>query len=99
MLEWKTIHLEDKNFIGMHLVLPKQGIYVITSTKCILVGKMFSIEHLSPTSNVFVMEKADSFASLLESSIKQMNETAIKNGYKNFMSGKEVLLYSPKTKQ
>lgn len=93
MLEWKTIKLQNHSFIGMHMVLPKQGIYIISSTHCILVGNMFEIDKLSPNSCVFVMEKADSFQNLLESKVKAMNEKAKRSGYHLTMNGKEVLLY------
>lgn len=93
MLEWKTIHLENKNFIGMHIMLPKQQIFIITSTKCLLVGEMFNIEKLSPTSSVFVMEKSNSFNALLESRVLMMNQYAISSGYSKKMKGREILLY------
>lgn len=93
MLEWKTITIQNHSFIGMHMVLPKQGIYIVTSTKCILVGSMFQVDKLSPYTCVFVMEKSDSFQSLLASKVIAMNEMAVQKGYHLTMNGKEVLLY------
>lgn len=93
MLEWKTIKLEGKTFIGMHMILPRQGVYLITSTKCILAGNLFDIHHLSPASAVFIMEKSKSFSDLLTSKVVAMNEYAKKQHYHLGMSGKEVLLY------
>lgn len=99
MLEWKTIHLEDKRFIGMHIILPRQRLYLISSTKCILVGKVFDIENMTKSACVFIMEESDSFEALLISKVIQMNALAIELGYQLGMSGKEVLLYQIQTEK
>lgn len=99
MLEWKTIHLADKRFIGMHIILPRQGLYLISSTKCILVGKVFDIENMTKSSCVFIMEESDSFEALLTSKVIQMNPLAIELGFQIGMSGKEVLLYQVQTEK
>ena len=97
MLTWKTIRINEKNFIGMYIALPKQKLFIITSTHCILVGEMFNVDFLSPRTNVLIMKKSNSFKALLESEIKTMNQTAQQNGYHLNMNGKEALLYTHKT--
>lgn len=93
MLEWKTIKLEGKSFIGMHMILPRQGLYVITSTKCIIAGNLFDVTHLSPNVAVCIMQRSKSYSELLESKVAVMNERARQLGYSERMNGKEVLLY------
>lgn len=93
MLEWKSIVLEGKRFIGVYIALPKQKIYIIYSTKCILVGEMFNIDKINSNISVCCVKKADSFASILKSEVISLNQKAIYSGYQKGMSGKEVLLY------
>ncbi|NBK98139.1 MAG: DUF1805 domain-containing protein [Erysipelotrichia bacterium] len=93
MLEWKTIRLANKQFIGMLMILPKQNVYIISSTKCILVGNIFAVDKMTKSSCVFIMSQSHSFEQLLTSNVVMMNEKARKLGYQIGMSGKEVLLY------
>lgn len=99
MLEWKTIRLEDKSFVGMQMLLPRQKVYLISSTKCILVGNIFDIHHMTKSSCVFVMSKSKSFEELLTSNVIEMNTKATDLGYRIGMSGKEVLLYQTEIKK
>lgn len=98
MIEWKTIKIEDKNFIGMHLILPHQQMFIISSTKCILLGDAFLLDNMTKNACIFIMEKADSFEAMLSSQVKQMNKKAEMLGYHNAMKGKEVLLYQSENK-
>lgn len=93
MLEWKMIKIQEKSFVGMHMRLPKQGIYIITSTKCTLLGTVFQVEKMNPNSCFFIMEKSDSYRSLLCSQVIAMNDEAKRRGYQLGMNGKEVLMY------
>lgn len=98
MLEWKTIRLADKSFIGMQMLLPRQKVYLISSTKCILAGKIFNLDNMTKNSCVFIMAKSNSFEELLSSNVIEMNKKATDMGYQKGMSGKEVLLYQTKIK-
>lgn len=99
MLEWKTIRLEDKSFIGMKMALPRQKVYLITSTKCILVGRIFNIDNMTKNTCVFIMTQSNSFEQLLTSNVVSMNKKAMDLGYQKGMSGKEVLLYQTQIKK
>ena len=99
MLEWKSIHLEGKRFIGVYIALPKQKIYIIYSTKCILVGDVFDLHKMRSNISVCTMRKADSFASLLQSECTALNFAARNNGYTIGMKGKDILLDKNKKKQ
>ena len=93
LLEWKTITLGERKFIGMYLALPKHQIYIISSTKSILVGTLFNIDKFAPTINVFIMRESKSFNDLLNSEVIMMNGGDLAIGYQIGMKGKEVLLY------
>lgn len=99
MLEWKSIHLEGKRFIGVYIALPKQKIYIIYSTKCILVGEIFNLSKMRSNISICTMKKADSFASLLQSEAIALNCNARKNGYRIGMKGKDILLDKNKKEQ
>lgn len=99
MLEWKSIRINDKRFIGMHIILPRQAVYIISSTKCILAGKVFNIQNMTKSSCVFIMSESSSFEKLLTSKVIAMNTKAEEMGYHYGMSGKEVLLYQAEIKK
>lgn len=93
MIEWKLIKIDKYSFIGVFMQLPRIQIYVIYSTKCILLDNKFNIHHIREDIAIVVMKKSNSFIELLESEVVSMNAKAEKEGYYIGMSGKEVLLY------
>lgn len=93
MLEWKLIKIDKYSFVGVFIQLPKIQLYIIYSTKCILLNDKFNIHTIREDIAVIIMERSSSFIDLLESNVVKMNRKAEIEGYHLGMSGKEVLLY------
>ncbi|MCI9313188.1 MAG: hypothetical protein HFE68_07525 [Erysipelotrichaceae bacterium] len=94
MVEVKSIHLQNKAFIGMHLQLPTYPVYLITSTKTILTQQMFDIRYFQKERSIAVIitEYRYGFEALLHAPVIAMNEIARRRGVTTMMSGKEALL-------
>lgn len=101
MVEIKSIQLFQKSFLGMHLHLPAYPVYLIMSTKSILVQNMFDISYFKkdcPVS-VIVTEYRYGFDAMLNARVIAMNEQAKIHGVTLLMNGKEALLLCENQKE
>lgn len=94
MLELTSIKYKDYTFIGLKIGLPKQPIYIVFTTHCILVGLLFQLEEMSEDIAIIKCCNDTSFISLLDSEIIEMNKKAKQLGYSFDMKGSEGLVYS-----
>lgn len=94
MVEIKSIRLDDKAFIGMHLHLPGYPLYLITSTKTIIAQAMFDVRYFRKELPVAVVitEYRYGFEAMLNARVIAMNEIAEAHGVTTLMNGKEALL-------
>lgn len=94
MVEVKSIQISQKSFLGMHLCLPAYPLYLIMSTKAILVQNMFDINYFEKEGpiSVILTQYAYGYEAMLQAKVIAMNACAKTHGVKIHMSGKEALL-------
>lgn len=95
MVEIKTIHIQENSFIGILLKLPKNMIYMITSTRCILAGEQFDINYFNRVkkqSRIVLVEDCDDFEDLLTSRVVKISDAAKALGVQEGMSGEAALV-------
>ncbi len=94
MLELRTIKDNGNTFIGVKLGLPRQPIYIIYTTQCIVVGVLYDIHNFNHNIAVVQVNENKSFNDLLNSRCIDMNDKAKCLGYELDMKGIEVLSHS-----
>lgn len=95
MVEIKSIQISKKSFMGIHMHLPGNPVYLIMSTKTILAQNMFDIDYFNRgVGNVSIILTAYhyGFEPMLKAPVIAMNEEAKQHGVRLEMSGKEALL-------
>ncbi|MEG0093879.1 MAG: DUF1805 domain-containing protein [Erysipelotrichaceae bacterium] len=95
MVEIQTIKWDHKYFVGILLKLPHQPIYLITSTRFVLTGEEFNIQHFNDGHKhtaIAVVKDGNSFEQLLDSQITFVSLQAMNLGVKIGMLGRDALV-------
>lgn len=94
MVEIKSMQVDKKSFLGIHMHLPGYPLYLIMSTDVILAQNMFDIRYFHKENGVAVIlvAYAYGFEAVVQEPVIGMNEVAKQRGVLIGMSGKEALL-------
>lgn len=94
MVEIKSMQIDKKSFLGIHMHLPGYPLYLMMSTKAILAQDMFDIHYFDKENAVAVVlvKYAYGFDAVLNAPVVAMNEKARERGVCIRMMGKEALL-------
>ncbi len=94
MIELKNINYKGISYIGIKIRLPKQSVYLLYTTHCILVSELFHISKFHQDIAVLQMHPLTSFEQIEEMKVIAMNDKANTLGYTMSMKGNEVLAHA-----
>lgn len=102
MVEIKRLRIQEQDFIGIYLKLPRYPIHLIVSTHTILASDALSISHFEDENKdtaIMLCQYCYGFDGLLNSEVKGINQIAKQAGVNVGMKAKEALMLCENTKE